>query len=299
MAAAEMQENLPRSPGREVDPFVECILSKIIHSDVTIKSQQKDEPDLTFDEKFAYLKELLTDSTSTFLYRFGHILDIGHLTYFDGLPQSYELELQLRDLRKHLDPKQRKIATRNRRFVHMEKQLEKGTYFEEDAMRSRNPLLFEHYVGQYMTEEEREQNDKKLSDVLWSAHILRAIDKEERRAQLEQQLEEEDCMLEESDDSSSESEDAEDEASKRNIIGVPNIQISDNPDTAAKEKKMLKKEFYQAMQQSFLSGDDKDIDYSYIDADRELDLSKTQEWDDVDAYFDEDGQTSVDQMDQQ
>lgn len=32
--------------------------------------------------------------------------------------------------------------------------LQEGTYFSEEQMRSREPLLYEQYIGQYLTDEE-------------------------------------------------------------------------------------------------------------------------------------------------
>lgn len=49
---------------------------------------------------------------------------------------------------------------KNRRYDALQKMLANGSsYFSEDEMRQRNPALYEHLVGQYLTEEERKERE--------------------------------------------------------------------------------------------------------------------------------------------
>lgn len=42
----------------------------------------------------------------------------------------------------------------------MNQLIKEGSYFSESEMKSRNPLLYEHLIGQYLTPEEREDMDR-------------------------------------------------------------------------------------------------------------------------------------------
>ena len=276
-----------------IDPFAECVVMRVVHSNATIMSQQKDEPDLTIEEKFAHLSSLLTSKPGAFLMRFGRVLDTGHLTYFDNV-EDYEVKQRLKDLRHTLDPKKKQTMIRNRRFVHMEQLKERGTYFDEEEMRMRDPLSYEHYIGQYLSRDEREATDCRSSEVLLSARLLQQADIDRRNRRLVEQVETENAALEESDDESDgessihEDEECSDDSShaQPESIGVPNIQLSDRPDVAYREKKMLQNEFLQVMQCNFLGGGDVDFDYSQVDENPDYDVSKVKEWDELDAYFD-------------
>ena len=279
-----------------MDPFAECVVMRVVHSKATIKSQQKDEPDLTVDEKVAYLSELLLSKPGAFLMRFGRVLDAGHLTYFDDADDC-EVKQRLKDLRQTLDPRKKQTVIRNRRFVHMEQLIARGTYFDEAEMRMRDPLSYEHYVGQYLSKDEREAIDCRSSEVLLSARLLQQADIEQRNRRLACQLDRENAALEEEEEEESDGEDegiihddngSSDDSGHGHLesVGVPNIQLSDRPDVASREKKMLQNEFLQVMQCNFLSGGDVDFDYSQIDENPEFDVSKVKEWDELDAYFD-------------
>lgn len=276
----------------DIDPFAECVVMRVVHSKATIKSQQKDEPDLTVEEKVAYLSDLLESKPGAFLMRFGRVLDAGHLTYFDDT-DDYEVKQRLKDLRQTLDPKRKQTMIRNRRFVHMEQLIARGTYFDEAEMRMRDPLSYEHYIGQYLSRDEREAIDCRSSEVLLSARLLQQADIDQRNRRLVDQVERENAALEESDDESDGDEDSLDKGSsddsghvQSESIGVPNIQLSDRPDVACREKKMLRNEFLQAMQCNFLGGGDIDFDYSQVDENPDYDVSRVKEWDELDAYFD-------------
>lgn len=278
-----------------IDPFAECVVMRVVHSNTAIKSQQKDEPDLTVEEKFAHLSGLLQSKPGAFLMRFGRVLDAGHLTYFDDV-EGYEVKQRLKDLRQTLDPKKKQTMIRNRRFVHMEQLKERGTYFDEEEMRMRDPLSYEHYIGQYLSRDEREATDCRSSEVLLSARLLQQADIDLRNRRLVEQVERENAALEESDDESDKEEDSRhdtdggcsDDSShaQSESVGVPNIQLSDRPNVAYWEKKMLRNEFLQVMQCNFLGGGDTDFDYSQVDGNPDYDVSKVKEWDELDAYFD-------------
>lgn len=52
------------------------------------------------------------------------------------------------------------MCIKNRRFDALKKMVTEGTYFSEEEMRKRNPLLYEQLVGQYLSEEEKRMREE-------------------------------------------------------------------------------------------------------------------------------------------
>lgn len=83
--------------------IIDHIIMKGIDSD--FKSQQKDEPDLSFDEKRKITEKVLDDSHSKFLYLFGKYLLESHLEYFKSENDNYEINFHLRRLNRSINSK--------------------------------------------------------------------------------------------------------------------------------------------------------------------------------------------------
>ena len=247
------------------------MFSKIISSGLTIKSQQRGEPDLSDEENIAILSEILQKQPGTFLMRFGRVLDGEDLAYFET-STDYEVTFRVKELQKQLIPANRLKKVQNRRYKCMKELAETTDYFSEEEMRQRNPLLFNYYIGQYLSEEELADLDTTTSDMALSAHIMRRMRQDERRERLERQTEREREQEEEEDEETSSSED-------ETMQGEATITED--------EKKYLRHEFLQAMQHSFLTGEDKEFDYSKVDEDEQYDSIETQQQDKEDAYFDD------------
>lgn len=244
------------------------IFQKVVGSELTIKPQQRGEPDLTEEEKVAYLSSLLSSKPGAFLMRFGKVLDQQDLAFFSG-SSDYEVQFRVKQLSRDLAPENRWRRTSNRRYECM-KELMKTDYFSEEEMRQRNPLLFQRYVGQYMSEEEvAELDGGQTSDMTLSSFILQRMRLDERRERERRQQEREE-EVEEEEDSSSE-EETEEETEE---------------EVTEEEKKEMKRQFLQAMQLSFLGGKDTGFDYSSVDQDERYDSLETQQQDGEDAYFD-------------
>ena len=296
MAAMACPKNEP-SVLSEVDPFEECIVMHVVYANVVIKSQQRDDPELSVEEKISYLVDLLKNKPATFLSRFGRLLNDGHLTYFDGLDEP-NIKQKLGEFRGRLNPKKARSTVKNRRYVHMLHLMEKGTYFSEEEMRLRNPLLYEYYIGQYLTEDERESLNVQSTEVLLSARLLQRVDRDACAEKLVEQLNQEEGQVEETDSDDEDSD--QEEMSHFNVVssnkrwGIENIKLSQDPNVADRERRMLRKEFLQIMQQSFLAGKDEAFDYSSVDDDTNLDVSNIQDLDDQEAYFDAEEPSFVD-----
>ena len=282
-----------RSPSRSSSALSQLELdmfTKVVRSGLTIKSQQRGEPDLTQEQKLEALRSLLHEKPGAFLMRFGKVLDDKDLAWFDRLSSmDFEVDFRVKELRKNLamSSKSRENVVKNRRFEYLKELMDSSSYFSEEEMRNRNPLLYEHYIGQYLSEEERQLLDNDVSsDMTLSGMILKKMELDRRSELLSRQQEVEAGQIVESDSSdSSESEDTEDE---RDTLQEENLgmKLSTDPVTAGREKEMLKEEFLKAMQLRFLSGEEKDFDYSKVDSNEKYDSIDMRQRDEEDDYFD-------------
>lgn len=263
------------------------IFQKIIASGCTIKSQQRGEPDFTEKQLCNFLYTSLKQKPGAFLARFGKHLDERDLHYFDNLlEKDFEVNFRVKELQKTLSQssKERLKRVRNRRYECLKQLMAKSTYFTEEEMRQRNPLLFEYYIGQFLTEDEKIKPEENPSDMVLSSMILKNIDIDRRTSLLREQMKSEQCQLEESDSSLSSSE--EEEEDKEAELPLAAMVLSSDPDLAAREKSMLRDEFLATMQASFLDGKDKDFDYSKVDFDETYDSLEIRNRDAEDEYFD-------------
>ena len=241
------------------------IFQKVLGSGQTIKPQQRGEPDQSEEEKVSYLSSLL-EKPGAFLLRFGRVLDQTDLAFFSG-SSDYEVQFRVRQLARDLVPENRRQRTSNRRYQCMKELMKKTDYFSQDEMRQRSPLLFQQYVGQYMTEEEKAELDGgRTSDMTLSSFIMTRMRLDERRERERRQREREEEVLEEEDSSSGEESEAE--------------------EATEESKREMRREFLQAMQLSFRRGEDAGFDYSSVDHDERYDSVETQQQDGEDAYFD-------------
>lgn len=265
---------------QDVPPAVMRMFTKVITSDRIIKNQQRGDPDLTGAEKIKILTDILRRKPGNFLMRFGSLLDELDLTYFEG-SSDHEVSFRVRELFKNLGPKAKQKRVRNRRYECLKKLTETSDYFTEEVMRDRNPMLYEYYIGQYLTEEEREDLDRDKSEMSLSALIMKKMDIDRRSALLHWQWERESGQKEETNSSSEEEEEM---GIKEK--GVENIKLSSDPEEAEQEKRMMRQEFLRAMQLSFLGGEDRDFDYSEVDWNEQYDSMDLQQQDEEEAYFD-------------
>ena len=161
------------SSGLELS-FVELVMfNKIISSGCIIKSQQRGDPDLSHSQLCSELKTILQQKAGSFLMRYGKYLDCQDLTYFDGIPHDFEVNFRLGKLRQTLSQssKSRTKKIRNRRYECLRHMMEESSYFSEEEMRQRTPLLYDFYIGQYLFEEEKQRVGRKNIDMALSAMI--------------------------------------------------------------------------------------------------------------------------------
>lgn len=178
------------------------------------RSQQINDPDISLEERKNIVEQFLNDGNEKFLARFGNFITLNHLAYFewkDGQesPENdtdYELKYFLKNIRENLHNRQQIV--KNRRFAAMQQLIDNKEYFSEIEMMRREPLLYEHLIGQYLTVNERVQRDASNSDgPEFSNVLLHGIDMKniaELRAQ--QQTAEEDVAVDDDDSSSNDVE---------------------------------------------------------------------------------------------
>ncbi len=259
------------------------MFSKIISSGCTIKNQQRNEAEPTTQTLNEILHTLLLKKPSKFLMRFGSYLEESDLSFFEHLRDDFEVNYRIQKLQANLkqSSKVRIKKIRNRRYEYLKQELAETTYFSEEEMRQRNPLLFDYYIGQFLTEDEKHKMEGNNSDMTLSSMILKKMELDKRSQLLKLQKTEEQNQFEELDSSSDENE--EHETSESQLAAM---ELSTDPKLANTEKFMLRREFLTAMQTNFLEGKDKDFDYSKIDFDERYDSLDMKEKDDQDDYFD-------------
>lgn len=253
------------------------MFDRICAGNVVIASQQRGEPDFTAEQKHEILQRLYSANPANFVYRFGSLLTDDDLhDHFD--PNA--------DYIRHIATPNRHKLRANRRYAYMQQLLTNGTYFSDEAMKERSPLLYEQMVGRYDDGSNPQKVTRTASGPLADFYMehLESMNHQER---VEEEFEQEArTRMDESDDE--EDDDDDDEA-------CPNA-----------EREMYRQEFLAIQKgklrgmrvtwlcvcvlfaERFLNGEDTGIDYASIDNNDNLDDVKTRERDEEEKYFDDD-----------
>lgn len=287
--AAERAPGAPDddSPGAE-NAAVSAMLRAVAASRLPVCSQQQGEPDLTEREKVAILGQLYHEKPLVFLERFRTGLREEHLACFGHLRGDHRADFYCAEVARQGSARPRTLRTRlrNRRYAALRELIQGGEYFSDEQMRFRAPLLYEQYIGQYLTQEElsartpTHQPPKPgalgtpacpLSDLLLQSYQEREL----QQRLLQQQEEEEACLEEEEEEDDSDEEDQS--SSKDSEAWVPDSE----------ERLILREEFTSRMHQRFLDGKDGDFDYSTVDDNPDFDNLDIVARDEEERYFDE------------
>ena len=255
----------------------DVMLDRLSNSEAHFKHQQRGDPDLTYKEKYDIAEKLLNEKPAIFLSRFGSYLAEEDLCYFDFLKSDYVIAFHLKEIKEKLDRSKNKMVIRNRRYRAMEKMLSDGSYFSNEEMKARDPLLYEQLVGQYLTVEEK-QELVDSSDTRLSTMLMKHMDVLAYNAVYDIQKEIEKSQMEESD---------EDESDDGNDMDVEDVKDDKKQQLSDDEREMLWQEFMTTMQLRFLDGKDEDFDYTSVDGSAEFDALDLEGQDAEDKYFDE------------
>ena len=287
-------------------------------------SQQIGEPDLSYEQKAEIVESVLNESHINFLSRFGSYLTPEELKYFENNSytpeENYEIKFYLNEIRKtHYG---RKKLVKNRRYAAMQKMLKETNYFSDVEMMCRDPLLYEQFVGQYMTDSEKLARDREqysefegsFVNVLMEGINRDNLDALKKKLESEQNVCDENSQSTKSGLSNSDDENDDFDLSKEDYFPkkpdsfrqqwgnfddevvstsgnkAPNkkLKVKKTDYITAEERDTLKEEFVEIMYSKFLSGYDKDFDYSTVDDNSEYDNLTLRAQDEEDKYFDED-----------
>ncbi|VFV45844.1 Hypothetical predicted protein [Lynx pardinus] len=285
--AAEGAPEAPNGgpPGVE-DAAVSAMLRAVAASRLPVCSQQQGEPDLTEQEKVAILGQLYHEKPLVFLERFRTSLREEHLACFGHLRGDHRADFYCAEVARQGSARPRTLRTRlrNRRYAALRELIQGGEYFSDEQMRFRAPLLYEQYIGQYLTQEELSARAPAhrppesgapgtacpLSDLL----LQSCQERELQQRLLRQQEEEEACLEEEEEEEDSDEEDQS--PGKDSEAWVPDSE----------ERLILREEFTSRMHQHFLDGKDGDFDYSTVDDNPDFDNLDIVARDEEERYFD-------------
>lgn len=279
------------------------------------KYQQRNEEELSVQQRKILAENLLNKSMTMFLNRFGNFIEKDHFKYFDSLVyDDKEKEDMIKGSKKKIDlikfkfqililaqiknlihaMDHQQTIVRNRRYAAMLKMVkERNSYFSEDEMIRRDPALFEEIVGQYLTIAEkhaRKDFDPRSSTLV--EILLESIDQqnEDRRKENENlnRIDEDNSQHDMSEDSSHEEQWGNFDGQK----GSKERKRKSKYITKG-EKEMLKDEWVGIMYNNFISGKDSEFfDYSQIDENEAYDETTENDQDCQDKYFDEDDENS-------
>ncbi|XP_048186014.1 coiled-coil domain-containing protein 97 isoform X2 [Perognathus longimembris pacificus] len=281
-------EALGSDPARAENAAVTAMLRAVAASRLPVCSQQQGEPDLTEREKVAVLSQLYHEKPLVFLERFRTGLREEHLACFRHVRGDHRADFYCAEVARQGTARPRTLRTRlrNRRYAALRELIQGGEYFSDEQMRYRAPLLYEQYIGQYLTQEELSARAPAplvarpgspstpacpLSDLLLQSYQEREL----QQRLLQQQEEEEACLEEEEEDEDSDEEDQR--SSKDSETWVPDSE----------ERLILREEFTSRMHQRFLDGKDGDFDYSTVDDNPDFDNLDIVARDEEERYFDE------------
>ncbi|GAX77468.1 hypothetical protein CEUSTIGMA_g4912.t1 [Chlamydomonas eustigma] len=158
-----------------------------------------------YEEVFQYLSDLII-KPALFLEKYGKFLHESEVAAFECLRHESEVRFWLDNLKETSGNATRSIhrastVSRNRRLAAMQKLHEGGEYFSMEAMRERDPELYQQHVGQYMEHkaEEKSKDAAVEEEQQIKAQEMKAL---QRRAEMsrQQMQEENEKTLHENDD---------------------------------------------------------------------------------------------------
>lgn len=268
------------------------MIEAVARSGSPVKSQQIGEAELTLEERREELLHQYRSRPLVFLERYHACLKPQNLSAFDHVSSDPRAQHYSKVIQRRAASCTNKTRVRNQRYAALRALQNEGQYFSEEQMRMRAPLLYEQYIGQYLTDEEvMERSQEAMQDGAQGAtaagtgglaHLL-LNSYQERLIQnrLQEEQEREDGAQEEEED---------DEEHNDNTVQ----QKEEEP--TAEEKALLREEFISQMHQRFLDGKDKDFNYSEVDENPDYDNLDIVSRDAEDKYFDEDDEEEEDEV---
>ncbi|CAF3361603.1 unnamed protein product [Rotaria socialis] len=290
------------------------MFDRICSSNVVIASQQRNEPEFTYEQKQEILNQLYKTNPANFIHRFGSLLTDNELRKYFDPNADYVHQI--------LTSNRNKIRA-NRRYTYMQQLIARGSYFSDEAMKERSPLLYEQMIEKYNDKETTPLIARTANGPLADFYMehLESINYQER---LEKEFEKEERLrhgghIESDDDDESDDNDGEEENAKnytnteRDLYRQEFLAIQKGKDdyilaifintsifnytivhllyirlTRRSLIQYLNSNvFYYINSKKFLNGEDSNIDYTSIDNNENLDDIKIREHDEEEKYFDD------------
>ncbi|XP_045930253.1 coiled-coil domain-containing protein 97 [Micropterus dolomieu] len=269
---------------------VNDMVEAIARSGSPVKSQQIGEAELTLEERREELLHQYRTRPLVFLERYHTCLRPQNLPAFAHVCSDPRAQHYSKVIQRRAAACTNRTRVRNQRYAALRALQSEGQYFSEEQMRMREPLLYEQYIGQYLTDDEvLERSQEAMQDGAQQgpgapaggtgglAHLL--LNSYQERL-IQSRLQEE----QEREDGAQEEEDEEDD---------DNTVQQQDWEPNAEEKALLREEFISQMHQRFLDGKDKDFNYSEVDENPDYDNLDIVSRDAEDKYFDDDDEDEV------
>lgn len=236
----ELKEIIQENSNLNEMKMLECLAK---NENIYFKSQQRGEDDLSLSEKILIASELLGKSKILFLMRFGRFLESHHLDFFENCvaksEEGEELKCILGDLRKFHGKKDSKIV-KNRRYQKLKLLIEENVYFSEIEMMKRNPLLYEQLIGQYLSEEEKNERNK-IKGESFVGILLEGIERDQAYEKCRKQKKEEGVFVGEEKESDDEMEKIESDDEINDLIKQKDIddEMKEEMDVQMKREQII------------------------------------------------------------
>ena len=258
---------------------------RIINSKSIIKLQERNEKELSENEKIDCLNEIFKNSKKKFLEKFSQHLIPEDVCLFEINSNDNDrlfIEYYLKRICEPMNKKSAKV--KNRRYEALQRLIKRGEYFDDESMKSREPLLYEQMIGKYEDTKNHtsaaitSESGLHLTDFLMKH--LENVNHEDRLKRLKcienEQTEETD---EDTDDDEPEREEEEEEKEEDEELIAGREQMRD--------------EFITIMHRKFLNGEDSNVDYNSIDYNDDYDNIEIESRDLEEKYFDDDDDDSI------
>ncbi|XP_077411677.1 coiled-coil domain-containing protein 97 [Vanacampus margaritifer] len=279
---------------QDVPAEVHALLESVVASGSQVKSQQIGDAELTAEERRKELLLQYRNKPLVFLERYHRWLKPEHLPAFSQVSNDPRAQHYSEVIQKQAAGNTHKTQIRNQRYAALRALQKEGLYFSEEQMRTREPLLYEQYIGQYLTDEEVIERSQEA--MLGGAQqgpaqsegitgglthlLLNSYQESLIQSRLQEEQDREECAQEEE-------EDEEDTVQEK--TWEPNYE----------EKVLLREEFISQMHQRFLDGKDTDFNYSEVDENPDYDNLDIVDRDAEEKYFDEDEDEDEEMMTEQ
>ncbi|KAL3984810.1 hypothetical protein ACH3XW_36065 [Acanthocheilonema viteae] len=300
-----------------ITPSPNRMIDRIISQDgIFYRSEQRDTPDLTTQEKRELLENLFVENSHLFMRRYHRYLMVEDCDCFDQ--NDYEIQFYVKAIIercKDMDAKKRKnVKLRNQRYAELLRLKRETDYFSNKKMREREPLLFDKMIGRFLPEEEQiylrptieneslsgvfmQFEDSQIISNRRTAHLNDWNDflKDDRKnvskfGDLVQHARSRFCEGMESDNDEMKSDNSYDEIGNPKPTSSRKMEedITSESDEEH-DQEQLRADFIDHMEQRFLRGDDTEFfDYSLIDNVMTKEYEQMYDRDLEDSYFEND-----------